>query len=407
MSQRAVSSTGEARRVADSSWQHLDEHAHHAARAIWREVSDYRERADLQLFAEVEAHCRQVFGVYVTTVREGRPPERRDFPWTPRHARRRAELGIGLSDFLQAFRVGQMTLWDGLRARSEAGEIGADTVLELVGPMLRTVEVGSTVAAETYLEAQQYQLADAARLARDLLEDLLAGHPPTVRERQQALRAAGLGEESRLILVVATLPDLDGEAPELRRRVRQALTGPDLGLIVSRHDEAVALLPVPPAGVGRLLDSVRSVVTSLLGSGIEARVGVSSVHAGWEAIPAAYDEARLARQSLACPGLRAMTELSTLDLLVTGQHGLARMIPPEVRGFVEEDLAAGGILVDTLAAYVENDLNARLTAVHLNHHVNTIYYRLGRIAEHTGRDVRSAPDLIDLLLAVRLLRADP
>jgi sugar diacid utilization regulator len=77
-----------------------------------------------------------------------------------------------------------------------------------------------------------------------------------------------------------------------------------------------------------------------------------------------------------------------------------------VRAFVEEDLATGGILVETLSTYVSHDLNAKLTAMHLHVHANTIYYRLDRIAERTGCDVRRVEDLIDLLLAVRLIRAE-
>ena len=35
-------------------------------------------------------------------------------------------------------------------------------------------------------------------------------------------------------------------------------------------------------------------------------------------------------------------------------------------------------------------------------HVNTAHYRLGRIAEKTGCDLRRLSDVIDLLIAVRL-----
>lgn len=406
MSQEIVVPGRDPQRVAEWSRRRMDELAHTATREIWRDVPGYHERADLSLFSEVEAHCRQVFGVYVTSVREGRHPLRRDFPWTARHAMRRVDLGIGLADFLKAFRVGQITLWDDVTAGVEAEAVAADAALQLVGPMLRTVEVGSSVAAETYLEAQQYQLADSARLARDLLEDLLLGNPPTMQERREALQQVGIGEETPLLVVVTTLPDLDGQERALRHRIRGGLTGTDVGLIVSRHEEVVALLPVPPRGEEQVVDAVRSAVTSLAGSGILARVGVSAVHDGYGGIPGAYEEARLALQAVVGPGIRTMGEMSTVDLLVHSQDGLGRMVPTEVRDFIEDDLATGAVLVDTLSAYVENDLNARLTALHLRNHVNTVYYRLGRIAERTGRDVRSASDLIDLLLAVRLVRAE-
>lgn len=36
-------------------------------------------------------------------------------------------------------------------------------------------------------------------------------------------------------------------------------------------------------------------------------------------------------------------------------------------------------------------------------HANTVYYRLERIAERTGCDVRRVEELIDLLLAVSIV----
>ena len=109
---------------------------------------------------------------------------------------RRVELGITLSDFMKAFRVGQLTLWDDILAGVNEWPSTKDAALLLVNQVMRTIEVGSTAAAEAYLEAQQYQLADSARLARDLLEDLLAGQPPTVEERQLALAQMGLADDA-------------------------------------------------------------------------------------------------------------------------------------------------------------------------------------------------------------------
>lgn len=70
---------------------------------------------------------------------------------------------------------------------------------------------------------------------------------------------------------------------------------------------------------------------------------------------------------------------------------------------VEEDIAAGSGLVDTLVEYAACDLNAKTAARRLHLHANTAYYRLDRIAEKTGCDVRRFSDVVELLIAVRLL----
>ena len=146
--------------------------AHDATNTIWHQVPAYGARADAGLRDDVEAHCRQVFAAFLASVNERRHPLRSDFPWSGQHAMRRVELGITLSDFMKAFRVGQLTLWDDILAGVNVWPSTKDAALLLVNQVMRTIEVGSTAAAEAYLEAQQYQLADSARLARDLLEDL-------------------------------------------------------------------------------------------------------------------------------------------------------------------------------------------------------------------------------------------
>ena len=62
-------------------------------------------------------------------------------------------------------------------------------------------------------------------------------------------------------------------------------------------------------------------------------------------------------------------------------------------------------MITTLRAYVDCDLNARRAAERLHIHVNTAHYRLGRIAERTGCDLRRIGDLIEILIAARLADA--
>lgn len=391
-----------------AEWVRRREHviAYDATNTIWHEVPAYGERADRSLKPEVEAHCRQVFGAFLASVEDRRHPRRGDFPWTGQHAMRRVDLGIGLPDFMKAFRIGQITLWDDILAGVRERPSTKDAALLVVNQVMRTIEVGSTAAAEAYLEAQQYQLADSARLARDLLEDLLAGNPPVVRERLNALSEVGLEDGTPTVLLVATLAGRDARRSALRLRVRNALTVAGQGMVVARHDEVVALLPVGPGGEQRLVEAIRSAVTSLVGAGVLAGVGASSPRVGYAAVPEAYEEARMALSSLGGrPGLRTVSEMSTLDLLVH-TPGAGRMVPSAVRAFIEEDLAADGVLVETLSTYVAHDLNAKMAAMALHVHANTVYYRLDRIAERTGCDVRRVEELIDLLVAVRLVRCE-
>jgi DNA-binding PucR family transcriptional regulator len=138
-------------------------------------------------------------------------------------------------------------------------------------------------------------------------------------------------------------------------------------------------------------------------------VGVSTVHAGLPEVPEAYAEARTARDGLGAePGVLALPLLTSFDYLVLREDATARrLIRPEVQQFVQEDAAAGGTLIATLVEYAGCDLNAKTAAKRLHLHVNTAYYRLERIAERTGCDLRRLADVVELLIAVRLLAGGP
>ena len=99
-----------------------------------------------------------------------------------------------------------------------------------------------------------------------------------------------------------------------------------------------------------------------------------------------------------------MSDLTTFEYLLTKRDDTARrLIDPAVRRFVEDDLAADRVYIDTLEAYAKANLNAKAAAETLYVHGNTAYYRLDRIAERTGKDLRRFDDVLDLLVAVKLL----
>jgi DNA-binding PucR family transcriptional regulator len=83
----------------------------------------------------------------------------------------------------------------------------------------------------------------------------------------------------------------------------------------------------------------------------------------------------------------------------------SRLIAPAIHEFVDQDTRDGGHLIATLREYVACDLNGKRAAEHLHIHVNTAHYRLARIAERTGCDLRRVADLLEILIAARLSEA--
>jgi hypothetical protein len=385
----------------------LDQMAEAATGAIWREVTVYRDNPDPNLRLQVIVHCRAVFDTFVTILREDRLPTREEFPTTRSQALFRVGQGVSLTDFLRAFRVGQLTFWDSVREAIGDDPALKDAALAAVSRLMQVIELGSSIAADAYLHAQQYQLADSERVNRDLIEDLLLGRPAAIEPQLGILRAAGLTTDKRIVVVSARVIRWSGAEPamqEIVAAVRRAKGRDAGGLLALRHDELLGLLPVV-GDADRMIARLKRAHAELRAAQVELAIGASTVHAQLSDVPTAYHEARVARDALAeCGGVLALSSVSTFNYLVLSNDETARrLIDPKIRQFVEEDLASGGSYIETINAYVASDLNAKVAAERLHLHVNSAYYRLERIAERTGLDLRRLPEVIDLLVAVRLL----
>lgn len=99
-----------------------------------------------------------------------------------------------------------------------------------------------------------------------------------------------------------------------------------------------------------------------------------------------------------------LADLSVVDYLVhRADDAAVRVIDPVLAEVLMEDLAGSGQVVETLEAYVRANLNAKIAAEELTVHPNTVYYRLDRLGERTGRDLRQFDALMEALVAARLL----
>jgi len=105
-------------------------------------------------------------------------------------------------------------------------------------------------------------------------------------------------------------------------------------------------------------------------------------------------------------GIVSLPSLGALDwMTLRADTTTWELVPAGVRDFLEQDARDGGTLLTTFRGYVASDLNVKLAAKRLHLHTNTARYRLGRIAERTGLDLRSFEDVATLYVAARLFDA--
>jgi sugar diacid utilization regulator len=156
--------------------------------------------------------------------------------------------------------------------------------------------------------------------------------------------------------------------------------------------------------VSELVAALEQARERLTGAGTTLAIGVSAVQHGLDRVAVAYAQAQAAVERVrASGGIVALPAMSAFDCLTLfGRETARQRIPDSARRFVAEDVAEGGVLTQTLLEYVASDFNAKLTAERLYVHPNTARYRLGKIEERTGCDLRRVADVMDLLIAVSL-----
>ena len=373
---------------------------------IQHRMEAYR-RADAALIEDVTSHIAAHHDLLCAVLERGRPAAPREFKFVGRHASVRARRGISLADFLEAFRSYHNVLWDAVLDASRAGTGAADQALAAARTVIRHIDLATTEASAAYLEAQQLLVADGDRARRDLLEDLLAGRPPATAAGLAAARTAGLETDARCVLIAAVPTTALEDEGVLRPAATALAAAVDRGrapLAVARRGEIVVVRALSADERPLLRTALEKARERVASRGTELAIGVSTAQEGVATLGSAYREASLAVGRLGSRGgVLSLPDLSAFEyLMLRGDDVAKRLIAPEIERFVAEDREQGGALTRTLLAYAEADLNAKAAAETLLIHVNTAHYRLARIAEKTGCDLRRLPDVIDLVIAIRL-----
>jgi DNA-binding PucR family transcriptional regulator len=328
------------------------------------------------------------------------------FLWS--HIRTRTEAGVSEGDMLGVVRLFQRALWDAIIELAGDDEDGRAAALILARPLIGYIDVLSRVVTDAFTETEEALSSRASIVRRNVMDILLSGGDLTPGAQLNAARLAGLDHLRPLVVIVArpTRVALDeaalGVAAVALARAEGDAVEP---LVAVRQDEIVVIRAMPEGKAQHVTEPLKTVARRLDERRLSLAVGVSTVHAGLADVPAAYDEACLALEQLRdSGGVLALGDIGVADYLIlrAGDSTAWRLVPLEVRSFVEDDLRQGAVLSATLLAYVACDLSVKLAAERLFVHPNTAHYRLAKIEERTGRSMRRLTDVLLLTIAIRL-----
>ena len=274
---------------------------------------------------------------------------------------------------------------------------------ELLGALIaldtRAVELARAVANQTAVAIKKIQVLERLtekNLIKDFFEDIAAGRTGDALEG----RAARLGcDLDRPHVVLAPARANDALERALASLTRDAL-------LDRREHMLRALVPVPPQGVGQLVDELRRVHAEL---DEPAAVGVSSVCVGPAAITQGFAEAQHAL--LGAGVMRRSAAVVTHDELGAYKYLLRIAFDPADRDptidavatLATYDRERSASLLLTLEEFLARRGNISATSEALYVHANTLRQRLRRIGEISGIDLRT-DDWLMVEIAVKLVR---
>lgn len=358
---------------------------------------------------DLESGIGNAFDAIIGCALEGRRLTEEDISFLRSVVRNASLRGGTEAEILQAPLMFLRVLWSAMTQAVGGTPEGDRSIVRLTPTILDYVDIASNVTQETHLMVREAQnsLSSVARF--ELVEKLIAGSLPDAGAQLNMARRCGLSEHASVLVMIARMVN-DDRPPmalpmSMRILTRAAATRAAEPLSAVRDDEIVIVRATQHSeaeGLAHVLDEARH---DLNNDGMPLVLATSTVHDGLAAVPAAYDEACLALESLrGTSGFLSLASVDALDYLMlrAGHTAAWRLIPEPIREFVSDELAGDRALVDTLLAYVDCDLNVKRAAEQLYVHPNTAHYRLDRIAEQTQCNLRRFEDLEQLVMAVRL-----
>ncbi|WP_280221103.1 PucR family transcriptional regulator [Nocardia neocaledoniensis] len=397
-------------RIVGCAYAHADDIADDVMAKIREELPGYGTD-DPGFLADVHDQLARLSRTGLGALLERKRVTPADVTYARQAAARRARSGLPLVDYIAAFRLGQRAIWKSLLAHAGDSEAGREAVLSLAGPLARYTDLISNQATDAYLEFQQYVAAESGRDGQALMDALLDGTLPAGGPHLSVATAHGIGADRTTPLLVVTAVVLEpaetqGETARLvsAAAARVGVNGLRT-LSVVRGGEIVAIPALGRDGSAeQLCERLRAMRAELAAEGISLAVGVSTAVTEVAQIPRAYRQAQAALALLPEDGgVLALPQLTPFRyLLLRADDTTRQLVDPRVGAALADDRARGGSLAETIRAFAAADMNLREAAETLRIHLNTAKYRIGRIQELTGRNVRSVNDLVELLVAIEL-----
>ncbi|WP_228717319.1 PucR family transcriptional regulator [Allosaccharopolyspora coralli] len=306
--------------------------------------------------------------------------------------RRRAEQGVPLEVMLRTFRLGGRIVWESLVEQARAERVEPDVLLGAATSMWTVIDGLSSELSTAYrnAELERWRRDDQRRHA--LVEDLLAGRGRDTAFAQRTAQELDLPPGGPYLVVVADVgPDggaaLHGQQHVLAslhvRSVWQVRADTLVGLVaLERHPEALVLDAMRPLARGRVACS--PVVRGLAEVGFAHQLAMTA----------------MGTSPRGSTGLVSLADRYPQALLVQSPDLAQRLLESCLGPVLALPLREREVLLETLAAWLDENCSTAHTGTRLHCHRNTVLNRLQRISTLIDRPLHGRDSYVALSLAL-------
>lgn len=382
---------------------------------ILREVPAYSGSANPDVLPELKQHLRQHIEETCRLLGGARSVE---LDFVRSHAHRRAEQKFPLDALLNAYRCIHKVFLrrirdDALGAASESAHVRRVVAAVTEFTIEYTGAIGTLGTSEYVSQTRVLAEAEGDRRT-ELLNMLLSGYDESDNRAAQLLRRSGYLEQrqSFCVAVARSVDPREMENAARAQRMADALAHamrntPVRTLITVRDGLVVAVLSATRRQSGWTAPQsllAERIYLPLRTLGPAALIGLSSDAPSTSHIPRALQEARIALDfAHAAERVMPHSRIPFAQMLVRAARDNGQsVIPAWLDGFTSADKKSRGALLKTLRCYADNNMNVLQTAKMLSLHPNTIYARMQKIDDITGKNALGYHALTELLLAAEL-----
>ena len=377
------------------------------------EVDAFSSSANPDVLPELQQHLEELVFEVCRLLSASGPG---DLAFVRGYAQRRAQQRFPLEASLHTYRCSHRIISSWIRDAALAVADSSAQVRRVVAAAadfaIEYTDAISTVATSEYVVHTRI-LAEAEGDRRtELLNTLLSGYDESDSRTAQLLRRSGYLEQ-RQSFCVAVARSVDPREMESTARAQRMVES--VGQIL--HDTPVrsligirdGLVTIVISGMRRLSGwtapqslLAERVYPRLTQVGPAALIGLSNDAPSTSHVRRAHNEARLALD-FASVSNRVMpySQIPFRQMIIRhARDNIQSALPAWLEVLQAADRKARGSLSKSLHAYADANMNALQTAKDLSVHPNTIYSRIQRVADLTGKNALLYHDLTELLLAI-------